>query len=124
MELLQIIASSVFLFSLFGFFLLVISFTSYRLRRNNHKLILQPIRQNPSYFTQITSDRIPPKENLKCEDRNSFNSNKFTVINKNPIVRRHRGDDIHRYDVSAIYLKAAEIERLRPAKFYSLDELK
>lgn len=124
MELLQIIESSVFLFSLFGLFLLLISFVSYRMKKTSNKLILQTIPRSSQVEARTNLNRIISSENIKFRDSNSFLTNRFIILNENPIVNNNE----RKVNVSFKYLQvdipSKEYKRLRPAKFYSLDELK
>lgn len=124
MELLQIIESSVFLFSLFGIFLLLISFASYRLKRTNNKLILQPIQRSSPTAIQPVPNIITSIENIKFVDSNSFPTKRFIILNENPIVTNNVRKENYLIKYSHIDIQSEEYKRLRPAKFYSLEELK
>jgi len=86
MELLQIIESSVFLFSLFGIFLLLISFASYRMKRNNGKLMLQTIQQNSPAAAQSIIHNTASIENVRFVNGNLFPTKRFIILNVNLIV--------------------------------------
>lgn len=124
MELLQIIESSVFLFSLFGIFLLLISFVSYRMKRTNNKLVLQPVQRSSQTETQSAFNSIKSNENTKFINSNSFPTNRFVILNENPIITSNARNENYLFEYSHVNTQSEEYKRLRPAKFYSLDELK
>lgn len=124
MELLQIIESSVFLFSLFGIFLLLISFASYRMKRTNGKLILQTVHRNPPTATHATLNSLTAIKNVNYVDNNSFLKDRFIILNENLSVTNSARKENHLFDDSPNSVQSIDYERLRPAKFYSLDELK
>jgi hypothetical protein len=124
MELLQIIESSVFLFSLFGIFLLLISFASYRMKKTNNKLILQTIPRSSQAAAQPALNNITSIENVKFVDSNSFLTNRFIILNENPIVNNNARKENPSFKYSQADIQSEENKRLRPAKFYSLEELK
>jgi len=124
MELLQIIESSVFLFSLFGIFLLLISFASYRMKRNNGKLMLQTIRQNSPAAAQSIIHNTASIENVRFVNGNLFPTKRFIILNVNPIVTNNARKENVLFKYPHIDIQSEEYKRLRPAKFYSLEELK
>lgn len=124
MELLQIIESSIFLFSLFGIFLLFISFVSYRMKRTNNKLVLQPVQRSSQTETQSAFNSIKSNENTKFINSNSFLTNRFVILNENPIITCNARNENYSFEYSHVNTQSEEYKRLRPAKFYSLDELK
>ena len=124
MELLQIIESSVFLFSLFGIFLLLISFASYRMKKTNNKLILQTIPRSTQPTAQPALKSITSVENVRFVESNSFLTNRFIILNENPIVTNNVRKENYLFKYSHIDIQSEEYKRLRPAKFYSLEELK
>ncbi len=124
MELLQIIESSVFLFSLFGIFLLLISFASYRMKRTNNNLILQTIPRNTQPAAQPALKSITSVENVRFVESNSFLTNRFIVLNVNPALNNNERKENPSFKYSHIDIQSEEYKRLRPAKFYSLEELK
>ncbi|MBK7378490.1 MAG: hypothetical protein IPJ03_05720 [Ignavibacteriales bacterium] len=124
MELLQIIESSVFLFSLFGIFLLLISFASYRMKRTNNNLILQTIQRSTQPAAQPALKSIASVENVRFVESNSFPTNRFIILNENPIVTNNARKENHSFEYLNIDIQSEEYKRLRPAKFYSLEELK
>lgn len=124
MELLQIIESSIFLFSLFGIFLLLVSFASYRMKKTNNKLILQAVPRSSQSADRTDLSRITSLENIKFSESNSLLTNRFIVLNENPIINNNERKGIVSVKNSEIDIQSEEYNRLRPAKFYSLDDLK